>query len=184
MHAPPDREQQPRWRHRIEPFSGSGTTIIGAETTGRTCLAVEIEGPTSTWRCVAGRRSPEPRRSSKATATALSGIATRARRGLGSAASGPGAAEGLSTSRRRSRRPPRARGLDGLERATTVALLRRRQGPQEARNARRIYGTSAGYGDVTPPNSEPLCRWARWLRCDMGEANRRGGDEGGGSRGA
>ena len=26
-----------------EPFSGSGTTIIAAETTGRTCFAVEID---------------------------------------------------------------------------------------------------------------------------------------------
>jgi DNA modification methylase len=26
-----------------EPFSGSGTTIIAAETTGRSCLAVEID---------------------------------------------------------------------------------------------------------------------------------------------
>jgi DNA modification methylase len=33
-----------------EPFSGSGTTIVAAETTGRACLAMELDPSTSTWR--------------------------------------------------------------------------------------------------------------------------------------
>lgn len=32
------------WRtHPIEPFAGSGTTIVAAEQTGRRCLAMEID---------------------------------------------------------------------------------------------------------------------------------------------
>ena len=40
MHAPPHPEQfQPRTGGICEPFMGSGTTLIAAETTGRTCPA-------------------------------------------------------------------------------------------------------------------------------------------------
>jgi hypothetical protein len=41
-----------------EPFSGSGTTIIAAEMTGRSCHAIELNPPMSMSRSGAGRTSP------------------------------------------------------------------------------------------------------------------------------
>ena len=43
MHAPSDRKQLVARPAIYEPFSGSGTTIIAAEMTGRSCFAIEID---------------------------------------------------------------------------------------------------------------------------------------------
>ena len=42
MHAAADREQLQPGQAVYEPFSGSGTTIIAAEMTGRACHALEL----------------------------------------------------------------------------------------------------------------------------------------------
>ena len=51
-----------------EPFSGSGTTIIAAEMSGRVCHAVELSPATSMWPSNAGRPSPASRRCRRAAA--------------------------------------------------------------------------------------------------------------------
>ena len=43
MHAPADAEQLEPGQAVYEPFLGSGTTLIAAESCGRVCLAIEIE---------------------------------------------------------------------------------------------------------------------------------------------
>ena len=43
MHAPADAEQQQPGQAVYEPFLGSGTTLIAAETFGRVCFAIELD---------------------------------------------------------------------------------------------------------------------------------------------
>jgi DNA modification methylase len=43
MHASANPEQQQAGDAVYEPFLGSGTTLIAAQATGRTCLAMEID---------------------------------------------------------------------------------------------------------------------------------------------
>ena len=42
VHALPDLEQLKPGQAVFEPFMGSGTTLIAAETTGRVCLGIEL----------------------------------------------------------------------------------------------------------------------------------------------
>ena len=43
MHAPADAEQLGAGQAVYDPFLGSGTTLIAAETTGRVCLGLELD---------------------------------------------------------------------------------------------------------------------------------------------
>ena len=43
MHAPPDAENSSPGQAVYEPFCGSGSSIIAAETTGRICYAMELD---------------------------------------------------------------------------------------------------------------------------------------------
>jgi hypothetical protein len=43
MHAPPELNNSERGLAVYDPFLGSGTTLIAAETTGRVCFAIELD---------------------------------------------------------------------------------------------------------------------------------------------
>jgi hypothetical protein len=43
VHAPADAEQLQLGQAVYEPFLGSGTTLIAAQTSGRSCFAIEID---------------------------------------------------------------------------------------------------------------------------------------------
>jgi hypothetical protein len=65
-----------------EPFCGSGTTIIAAEITGRSCHAIELPPSTSMWRSSAGRLSPAKLPFWKATAAASWPLQTNGNRNV------------------------------------------------------------------------------------------------------
>jgi DNA modification methylase len=68
VHAPADRQQlQPRGQAVYEPFSGAGATLIAAETTRRTCHAIElspayVDVAVQRWRAFTGKQATLERR--------------------------------------------------------------------------------------------------------------------------